>query len=41
MKDHTPNGVIVDVIATVIAANKLVVFLKGYLLLALHIDFQK
>jgi hypothetical protein len=41
MKDHTPNGVVVVVVATVIAANKLVVFLKGYLLLALHIVVQK
>jgi hypothetical protein len=41
MKDHTPNGVVVVVVATVIAANKLVIFLKGYLLLAFHIVVQK
>ncbi len=41
MKDYTPNGVVVDVVATVVTANELTVFVKVYLLLVFHIVFQK
>lgn len=41
MKDYTPNGVVVDVVATVVTANVLAAVVKGYLLLVFHIVFQK
>ena len=41
MKHYTPNGVVVDVVATVVTADELAVFIKGYLLLVFHIVYQK
>jgi len=40
MKNYTPNGVVVDVVATVLTANELAVFVIGYLLLVFHIVFK-
>jgi hypothetical protein len=40
MKDYTPNGVVVDVIATVVTANKLAVEVELKMFSLFHMFFK-
>ena len=40
MKDYTPNGVVVDVVATIVSTNKLVADAEVNVFLLFHMIFK-